>query len=125
MAMFVWQGNLKCDLGISHQRQVPPRASHQQSHPPLGQPHSAHCKSCTDTLKPDGCIPAAALKDLPQETDSKDDGLEGRIHQHYSPDQESNTGEANPEETPMDKENPYIEGHPTAGGTFSDDPDYN
>ena len=125
MTMFVWRGNLKRHLRISHQGQPPPPANHRQSHPPRRRLYSPHRQSPTETPEPDGSIPAPALDEIPEETDSEDDGLYRRVPQPHSPAQESDTEEADPGETPMDEENPEIEVHPTAGRTFGDDPDYN
>jgi len=125
MRMFVRRGNLKCDLRIRYQGQLPPPASHRHSHPPLRRLYSPHRQSPTESPEPDGSIPAPALYEIPEDTDSEDHSLHRRVAQPHSPAQASDTEEANPGETPMDKEIPEIEVHPTAGRTFGDDPDYN
>jgi hypothetical protein len=85
MTMFVRRGNLKCHLRISHQGQPPQPASHRQSHPLRRRLYSPHRQSCTETPEPNGSIPAPALDEIPEETDSEDDGLYRRVPQPHSP----------------------------------------
>jgi len=89
LSMIVRRGNLKRHLGISHQGQPPPPASHRQSHPPRRRQYSPHRQSPTETPEPDGSIPAPALDKIPAETDSEDDGLYRRVPEPHSPAQES------------------------------------
>jgi len=123
--MFARQGNLKRHLPISHQGQPPPPSSHRLSHPLHRRLYSLHWQSPTETPKPDGSIPAPALDEIPEDTDSKDGGLYRHVPQPHTLAQEFDTEEADTGGTPMDKENPEIEVHPTAGRTCGDDPDYN
>jgi hypothetical protein len=69
--------------------------------------------------------PGLALKDIPQETNSKDNGLKGCFQQPHSRAQESNTDEADHGETLIDKENQEIKIHLMAARTFRDDSNYN
>jgi hypothetical protein len=84
-----------------------------------------HRQSLTETPESDGSIPAPARDQIPEKTDSEDDGLYRHFPKPQSPAQESDMEEADPGESPMDKEHLDIEVNPMAGRTFCDDPDYN
>ena len=65
---------------------------------------------------------APAVDEFSVETDSEDDALYRPVPQPQSPAQESDTVDAVPRETLMDKEHPEVVVYPTAGMTTDDDP---
>jgi len=123
--MVVRWGNLTCHLRISYQGQLPPPTNHRQSHLPRRGQFSPHPQSLKDTPEPDGSITAPTLDEIPEEIDSENNDLYRRFPKPHTLAQDSDSEEADPEETPMHEENLEIMVYHTARRTFSDDPDYN